>query len=984
MVRKYVDKVLVKCVISILFYAMPSQGIAQVIFEDFKNPPQDMQPWVYWMWVNGNVSKEGVEKDLEAMHRVGINGAIILDVDQYSPDGPVVYNDKNWQDIFHHTTATAQRLGMQIGANNGAGYWGSGGSWIKPEMAMQWVVSSETHICGGNRWSGVLKSPGLGEDYRDIAVIAVGVIDTVAEMRYHIPDFPLKSCQNPGNAGPVRYSCAKSTYKALQWPGFPRYLMYRGTQSGPLDEIAPSQAIIPQSRVIDLTGKMQNNGTLEWDVPEGEWTIIRFGHQWTGSCIGPVTDKVIGPETDKLSKEATRFHFNKIVKDLKRSADSKAFTMIHIDSWEGGGQNWTPGFEKLFKERRGYDILPWLPVLTGRIINSLQESERFMFDLRKTISELFVDNYIKEIQQLAYKENLKFSYESYTTPANDMDVMQYVDIPMAEFWIPVGWHPNFDPTIKLMASASHLNGTPIVAAEALTASGTERWQWHPAMMKPLVDAAFCGGINRLVFHRYSSQCFDVNGPGVQMNMWGAKYERTNTWWEFSTAWHDYISRCQYLLQKGVFFADVLALQSEEPGRRFSGMELDGYDYDVIGAEAFKSVSATEKGCQFSVRPFYKLLLLPDTETMTVDMLTHIRELVRNGATVLGKRPKSVPGLLNYKREEKLLQKIADELWGTTECAAKEHHFGKGTVYSDMSVEEALVQMGVYPDFASDHKLKYIHHTVNQADCYFVVNTSEDEFIGTCNFRVSGKEAEVWDAETGKRYAAETVANSNGTTKIQLPFTANKSWFVFFRSSVDKKLPMLPVRQETINREVLEGAWVLNFPDGWEAPTKIELPQLISWSEHTDDGVKYFSGTGRYEKMIMVDEKMLSSQLPLILDLGRVEVMARVKLNGTDLGIVWHAPYSFDITKVAKSGMNRLEVEVVNLWPNRLIGDERMPDDVGYDKDGTMETWPEWLLKGEERPTSRKAFSARKQWNAGESLLPSGLLGPVVLFNTVVR
>lgn len=980
MKKKYTNKIVLKCIASVLFHIISLQSAAQISFDVFKSPPQEMEPWVYWMWVNGNVSKEGVEKDLEAMHRVGINGAIILDVDQYSPNGPVAYNDEKWQDIFHHTIATAQRLGMEIGANNGAGYWGSGGPWIKPEMAMQWVVSSETYIHGGRRWSGVLKSPGLGEDYRDIAVIAVGVIDTVPEKRYNIFDFPLKSCQNPGNAGPVRYSCAKTTYKALQWPGFPRYLMYRGTQSAPLDETAPSQTIIPQSRVVNLTKKMKSNGALEWDVPEGEWTIIRFGHQWTGSCIGPVTDKVIGPETDKLSKEATRFHFNKIVKDLKRSANSNTFTTIHIDSWEGGGQNWTPGFEALFRDRRGYDILPWLPILTGRIINSLQESERFMFDLRRTISELFVENYIKEIQQLAHKEELKFSYESYTTPANDMDVMQYVDIPMAEFWIPVGWHPNFDPTIKLMASASHLNGTSVVAAEALTASGAERWQWHPAMMKPLVDAAFCGGINRLVFHRYSSQYFDVDGPGIQMNMWGAKYERTNTWWEFSTAWHEYISRCQYLLQKGTFCADVLALQSEEPGRRFSEIELDGYDYDVIGAEAFKKVSATEKGCRFPGRPFYKLLLLPDTETMTVDMLIRIRELVRNGATVIGKRPRSVPGLLNYKKEERVLQQVADELWGTIGSGAKKHHFGKGTVYSDMSVEEVLSHIGVLPDFVADYNLKYIHNTIDQEDCYFVANTNSDEFIATCTFRVNGKEAEVWDAETGQRYTVEAVTNADGTTKIRLPFSPNKSWFIVFRSSVDQSLPMLPIQYKPINRKVIEGTWTLSLPKGRDISTKIELPELISWSEYADNEVKYFSGTGRYEKTILVDEKMLSCQLPLIIDLGRVEVMARLKINGKDLGIAWRSPYCFDITKAVVKGQNKVEIEVVNLWANRLIGDEQFPDDVGYDNEGTMKVWPEWLLKKKKRPTPRKVFSARKQWSKGDSLLLSGLLGPVTLYN----
>ena len=962
--------------------------IAQIDSKSFINPPQKAQPWVYWMWVNGNVNKEGVQKDLEAMHRVGINGAIALDVDQYSPNGPVVYNDEKWQAIFHHTAVTAKRLGMEVGANNGAGYWGTGGPWIKPEMAMQWVVSSETYIHGGKTFTGMLKSPGLGEDYRDIAVIAIGVIDTVPEKRYLIHDFPLKTCQNPGNAGPVRYSCAPFTYKELQWPGFPRYLMYRGTESAPLNAEAPSEALIAQNKIINLTGKMQQDGTLTWEVPEGEWTIIRFGHQWTGSSIGPVTDKVIGPETDKLSKEATRFHFNEMVKALKRYAGNDALTTIHIDSWEGGGQNWTPGFEKIFRERRGYDILPWLPVLTGRVINSLQETERFMFDFRRTISELFVENYAAEFQRLAHKEGLKFSYESYTTPASDVDVMQYVDVPMAEFWIPIGWHPNFDPTIKLMASAAHLNGTNIVAAEALTSSGSERWQWHPAIMKPLVDAAFCGGVNRLIFHRYSSQCFDgVKGPGMQMNMWGAKYERTNTWWEFSTGWHEYVTRCQYLLQQGSFCADVLALQSEEPWKRFSGLELHGYDSDVIGQEAFKKVTADDEGVHFPGHPAYKLLLLPNSETMTVEMLKYIRYLVRNGACVLGSRPRSVPGLLNYKEKEKELTALADEIWGTDD-STKEHCLGKGTVYSAMTAEEVLLRRNISRDFTSDKDLKYIHKTIDNDECYFLANTAEKAFTATCNFRVDGKKAELWDAETGKKYTAPIEANAGGITTLRIPFAASKSWFVIFHSSTDAlrspvetkgSLPEISFNKGRKDEVTIDGSWTLSFPKGCGAPSKVELPQLISWSEHADKGIKYFSGTARYEKIITIEDSMLADHLPLILDLGRVEVMARVRLNGKDLGIAWRAPYCFDITEACKPGKNKLEVEVVNLWPNRLIGDEQLPDDVGYNNEGSMKEWPEWLLKGEKRPSERQAFSARRQWGAEESLLPSGLLGPVVMY-----
>lgn len=953
---------------------------AQADYQQFNHPPQAYEPWTYWMWVNGNVSKSGVQKDLEAMHKVGINGAILLDVDQDSPDGPVNYGDSLWLGVFEQTVRTADSLGMEIGANNGAGYWGSGGPWVKPEMAMQWVVSSETYVNGPGKWNGQLKSPASGDDYRDIAVIAIPVIDTTEEKRYNLYDFPLKSCQNPGNAGPVRYSCAPMTYRALQWPGFPRYLMYRGTQSAPLAETAPDNTIIPYDKIIDLTPLLSADGQLEWDVPAGEWTIIRFGHQWTGSCIGPVTDKVIGPETDKLNKEATRYHVRHIVQQLKAAGRENAFDMIHIDSWEGGGQNWTPGFEEIFREKRGYDIRPWMPVLTGRIINSLQETERFLYDLRHTISEMFIENYVQEFQKLLHAEGLKFSYECYTTPASDVNAMQYIDIPTAEFWIPVGWHPNFDPTVKLMASAAHLNGTQVVAAEALTSSGAERWQWHPARMKPLVDAAFCGGVNRLVFHRYSSQCFDVPGPAVQMNMWGTKYERTNTWWNFSTAWHRYVTRCQYLLQQGDFRADVLVLQPEEPMQRFAGLALNGYDYDVIGEEAFRKVTADAAGWHYPGRAPYKLLVLTDTELMSVEQLRHISRFVAQGGCLLGNRPKSVPGLHNYKEREAQLRSLADTLWGKAPAdSAAVRPFGKGRVYTGMSIEAALADMGLPCDFRADHELKYIHKALGDDDCYFVANTADTAFTAQCHFRTAGKEAEIWDAETGQRYRTP-VSPDGQTSALTLPFGANKSYFVVFRPKADATLPQLPLGEKHVNATEVGGSWALSFPQDMVARGDTVLPALIPWNELPDEDMKYFSGTARYTKNLTLTAEQLSAGTPLMLDLGRVEVMARVRLNGKDLGTAWRAPYRFDLTKAAVVGKNRLEIEVVNLWPNRLIGDEQLPDDVGYVRDGTLDQWPDWLLNGRKRTSGRKVFSARKQWNADEPLLPSGLLGPVVLYN----
>lgn len=968
----------------IIFYVMvlylgignaSSQKLSKQIFE---NPSAEFWPWVYWMWVNGNVTEEGTQKDLEAMHRVGINGAIILDVDQNSPEGPVLYNDSIWQRIFSTVARKSAELGMEFGANNGAGYWGTGGPWVEPEMAMQWVVSSETYVKGGEEKIIALKSPGLGADYRDIAVIAIAGIDTMISNREVIPDFPLKVCQYPGNAGPVRYSCAPSTYKSLQWPGFPRYFGYKGLNNLSFSEYVSKQSIISKNKIVDLTDKMQRNGLLRWDIPEGDWTIIRFGHQWTGSCIGPVIDKVRGPEIDKLSKEAVRFHFDKLVKNLKKTASNSSFTTIHIDSWEGGGQNWTVGFDSIFQVKRGYSIRPWLPVLTGRIVDSCQKTERFMFDFRQTISELFVENYIKEFQRLAHCNGLKFSYECYTTPASDLNAMQYVDVPMAEFWIPVGWHPNFDPTVKLMASAAHLNGQEIIAAEALTSSGDERWLWHPAKMKSLVDKAFCEGANRLVFHRYTSQPFDVKGPGFQMNIWGTKYERTNTWWEFSTPWHNYISRCQYMLRKGQFCADVLALQPEEPLYRFPGLSIQGYDYDVIGSEAFRKATVDEDGIHLPNHLVYKLLLLPDSEVMSLEMLEHIYDLVIQGGVILGNKPRYVPGLKNYKEDEKRLALLADKLWGDKD--EKYRRVGKGLVLSQYKVEDALKVLGILPDFHSVDSLSFIHRKTTQEDIYFVVNNSTRECISRCNFRTSFNNVEVWDAENGQRYCAQILKDSLGIKQVLLPFNASKSFFIVF-SERKNNLQSIQLKERRINEVTLLGKWDLYFPEGWGAPRKVEMECLKSWSDFEDEGIKYFSGTACYKKVINIESKMISVGKPLILDLGRVEVIARVRLNGHNIGEAWRFPYRFDIREYVHVGKNDLEVDIVNLWPNRLIGDEQYPDDIGYDSEGTMSRWPSWLINNEQRSSAgRQIFSARRQWFANDSLQLSGLLGDVKLFN----
>ena len=974
--------------------------------ENFLHPPAAARPWVYWTWLSSNLTKEGITADLEAMQRVGIGGALILDVDQGTPEGGMKFFDAKWQAMFKYTVGEAKRLGLEINMNNGAGYYGSGGSWVPPEQGMQWVYQSETPITGGATWSGILAKPVDRADYHDIVVLAVGETPLAAKDRYQFPGL---------------------TMKALLWKS---WVAYTGTQSSPLDAKAPADAIIPLDRVIDLTAQMDAAGKLTWTAPPGAWTVLRIGHAYNGSRIGPTPKDQGGPETDKLSKAATDLHFNTFVKHLNDlvGPDGKAALVgTHVDSWEGGGQNWTAGMRDEFKQRRGYDLLPYLPVLSGRVVGDLQISERFLWDLRKTVSELMVENYVKELQRLAHENGLRFTFESYTTTGNDLDAANFVDEPMAEFWTPTGQGEDFYPTTKSMSSAAHLNGRKIVGAEAFTSFRTEKWLWHPAMLKRLGDDAFTRGVNRFVFHRYASQPFPNLKPGLQMGPWGLHYERTNTWWEWSKPWHTYLARCQYLLRQGEPDADVLSLQSEEPLLRFQGTPLTGFDYDACGTDTFQLVTTHDGQLDLPTGRHYRLLTLSHTGTMTVPLLARIRDLVRDGAAILGEPPSATPGLTNYPQADADLKKIADELWGSGPPVT-ERSLGRGNVFRGISAEHALSLLGIAPDFSAERHLSWIHRTDGDTEIYFVANPSDETVTTNCTFRVTGKVPELWDAENGRIVPLPTYSTATaGLTRVSVPFRPNGSMFVVFKAapgagsssiesvSLDGKplfahglalspAPVINFADSEITeagsyliatrdgktRKIdvpplppamrVEGPWQLHFPSGWGAPPGVvNLPALISWKNvWSDPRIMYFSGTAVYTKKLTIPAAMLGDGKRLTLDLGRVEVMAKVTLNGQDLGILWKAPYRVDITSAAKAGDNALEIAVVNLWPNRLIGDEQLPEDSDRKPDGTLNAWPAWLIEGKPSPTGRFTFSSWRLWKKDDLLEDSGLIGPVKL------
>lgn len=654
-----------------------------------------------------------------------------MEVDQGTPVGPVAFMSDRWRELFKHMVAEAHRLGIEVNMNNDAGWNGSGGPWVPLDQAMQVIVTSEKQVQGGKKFEGELPTPHEnGGFYRDIAVLA----------------FPTPA--DPTNPA-YRITNLEGKGMSYDW------------QCGSLDvgPNVPAESVISKSKIVDLTAKMDASGKLLWDAPSlqgsasGEWTVVRCGHTFTGKEIHPAPATGTGPECDKLSKEAIETHYNgmigKLVKDVGPLA-GKTLVSTHVDSCEHGAQNWTPKMREEFKRLRGYDMMPFMPVMTGRIVDSLEISERFLRDVRQTVSDLLVENYIGHLRKLANRDGLRLSMESYRNPANDLDVANYVDEPICEFWWPDGsvifW------CVKAMASAAHVNGRPIVGAEAFTAGPKERWLAHPATLKALGDRPFCDGVNRFIVHRYAMQPWvEERRPGMTMGPYGLHYERSTTWWEDSTAWHQYVARCQYMLRQGTFVADVLWLQPEEPMMRmWERLELPGYDYDATSPQAFLKHAGVKRGMlDLPSGMKYRLLVLPKGESMTPKMLDKIRDLVEDGVTVVGRPLVKAPGLSGYPASDEKVLETVKELWGSGEPAQSgDRKAGKGRVVWGKPVPEVLAAMGVLPDFASSRPLRHIHRDLDGMDIYFVANPDPLPAEAVCTFRVSSKTPEAWFPDTG--------------------------------------------------------------------------------------------------------------------------------------------------------------------------------------------------------------------------------------------
>ena len=797
-----------------------------------------------------------------------------------------------------------------------------------------------------------------------------------------------------------------------QKAGFQAYVQKPGAP-----QLSENAEVIPADRVIDLTSKMDKSGRLRWEVPAGNWAILRLGHTPLSKGVNsnnPATSAGKGLECDKLDADAVRAFWNggpaKII-DALRPYVGTTVTEILIDSYERGQPNWTAKLPKEFEERRGYNMVKYMPVLTGRVVGSVEESERFLWDVRQTIGDLFAENYAGTFAQLAKENKLRFALEGGALVVDQMRYMGFADMPTSEIW--VKWNP---PLASLSASIAHVYGRTLVGNETMTATPeNERWTADPYSLKALGDGIFCSGINRFLFHTFTHQPWPGREPGFTMGKWGSHLDGTNTWWNQGAEWRRYLARCQYLLQQGVYVADALIFCGENVPTGKTSLNIPpGYHYDTCNADVLLHRLAVKDGrLTLPNGASYAYLALGDVREMTLPVLKKIRQLVQDGATIEGERTLKSQGLTGYPESDEEVRRIAAELWGTEDTTA-EHSLGKGRVFTGMDAAAVFKKLNLPPDIqysSGNEDLRFIHLRTDEAEIYFVSNQKDAPLQVDATFRVQGRAPELWDAETGRTESAPVFREISDGITVPLNFSPRGSVFVIFRRPVTEPHLVAATNAALLSMagtnviltawengrydfrssggnashvEIdqipgplpIDGPWQIAFPPKLGAPEKAVFEKLISWPESHDTGIKYFAGTATYGNTVDLPADRLGKEKRLYLDLGEVRNLARVRINGKDLGILWKPPFRVDITSAAHAGKNSLQVEVTNLWPNRLIGDEQLPPDCEWNPDGGLAKLPDWFVAGEKRPTGRIAFTTWRHWKKDDQLLPSGLLGPV--------
>ena len=763
------------------------------------------------------------------------------------------------------------------------------------------------------------------------------------------------------------------------------------------------RGIWDRSRTVDLTKRVDREGRLTWDAPAGAWRVLRIGYTLHGKRTQCVGSGPGGPEIDPMSADAMDAHFAetgaKLIADAGPLA-GRSLQYFHIDSWELGQPTWTPGMREEFRRLRGYDPLLYLPALLKSTVDDPGTTRRFLADFRRTAADLVAANYYGRLRALTLRGGLRGTHPESGGPffKHWVDALQCEginDIPMGEFWKRniepgghVTWASHRNPTVKQAACAAHVYGKPACQAEAFTSFACD-WTATPWNLKDIGDEAFCHGLTRYVLCFWVHQPrLDVK-PGYQWAHVGTHFDPNITWWDMSHGWLRYVARCQHLLRQGRFVADFACFQGEEipgfiaPRDRQEPSRPAGFDYDVLNAEVLLSRAAAKNGRL--VLPdgmSYRYLVLPHRPrwAASVPVLQKIKELAEHGVTVVGPRPTQAPGLAGYPRCDEEARKLAEALWGPERATPGQRRAGAGRMIWGRSLAELVQADGLAPDVelrrpSSGARLDWIHRQDGDGDVYFVCNLASVAATALVVFRVAGKQPELWDAVTGEIRDLPEWHEENGRTAVPLAFAPRQSWFVVFRRKAEggglKQQKNFPKLQPIA---AIAGPWQVSFDPKWGGPGQATFETLADWTKRPEDGIRYYSGTAVYRKQFRLPASVPGRRL--LLDLGTVKNVARVKVNGRNMGVVWTAPWRVEITGAVRQGANGLEIEVANLWPNRLIGDATLPKDRRF-TETNVRTYDTMASGTYGCPKCR----ARKKSGQPAALLSSGLLGPVTLQRT---
>ena len=992
----------------------------------FAKPSSEARPRAYWWWLNSMATKASITRDLEQMKAKGYGGAILIDAGSSSyqdmartPAGPV-FASPAWRELFVHALKEADRLGLEITLNICSG-WNPGGPCVTADDAMKHLVLSQTSATGPARFAGLLpikKTAG----FHDVAVLAYRLRGSGDSGVSHWPEKSLNKIFGGVGTG---YEVISNT----------AFLTQR--ESGD-----PASAEVDPGSLVDLSAKMDAEGRLAWDVPAGRWQIVRYGYApLPAAKVSTASEGWGGYSFDHLNSESVGRYLHTVVDPLLEAAGplaGRSLKYLYTDSWEMGSPNWTSDFAAQFKARRGYDIMPWMPVLAGRVVGSRDLTNRFLYDFRQTVGDLIADRYYGFFAKYARSHGLDIHCEAGGPHGHPVDALKCFGrnaFMQSEFWPRCNTHRVTEAQryfVKQAASAAHIYGKTWVAAEGPTTIGPH-WERPPRDLKDAFDKVFCEGFNRSIWHTFTDSPEEFGKPGNEYFA-GTHLNPNTTWWEQAPSFLGYVARASWALSRGRFVADACVFVGDDiPAFGTQKHEVAGlgagFDYDDINAEVILARLSLKDGwLTLPDGMRYRALILPNRDSISLAVLKKLDELVREGATIAGPRPVTSTGLAGYPGTEKKVQKLAAALWGGIDGkTVTENRLGKGRVIWGKPLREVFAADGIGPDFEfksalPDSQIEYIHRGGDGLEIYYVINRLSWHGINDtvsryltdlpdryeavdASFRVHDAVPEIWDPLTGKITQPAAWREEGDRTIVPLRLAPYGSAFVVFRKgkaegniievAKDGKT-IFPVAAgkpgswpplELMRRDgttlatayeageyqmknsagrtarfkaqgattlTLEGPWQVTFAPGWGAPAEpVDFEKLISWTDSPVAGIKYFSGAATYRKTFTVSQSLFPHSA-FSLDLGNVLELAEVTLNGKNLGVVWIAPYRLDVTGAVRPGANTLEVKVVNLWPNRLIGDAGLA------------------------PEKRLTRTNVHKFKAGDPLRKSGLLGPVRL------